>query len=141
MRFSFKLEGMDSVQTKEECRRIETENIPLRKGSMVIWRQSWRRGYTLETSDGKRLGRISPFWPIVRLTCGLHSCRTEGDFLSARVPTRGVPPIIILDRLGQGSADVTTLPHVRERDRTIKRSTRMELSSKSRMRLMGEGPP
>lgn len=89
----------------------------------------------------KRLGRISPFWPIVRLTCGLHSCRTEGDFLSARVPTRGVPPIIILDRLGQGSADVTTLPHVRERDRTIKRSTRMELSSKSRMRLMGEGPP
>lgn len=95
-------------------------------------RSVWNAKVGFRNGGWKCLGRISPFWPIVRLMRGgLHSCHARGDFLSAR----GVPTYIILDR--QGSADVTTLPHVRERDRTIKRSTRMELSSKSRMHLMG----
>lgn len=84
-----------------------------------------------ETADGNASVGLAPSGRLMR--GGLHSCHARGDFLSAR----GVPTYIILDRLGQGSADVTSLPHVRERDRTIKRSTRMELSSKSRMHLMG----
>lgn len=91
----------------------------------------------------KCLGRISPYWPIVPGVGRLMwtaALQPRGGFpVCARRSCAPCRHLYIIPACPFGITSARCGPlHVRERDRTIKRPTRMELSSESRMRLTGE---